>query len=125
MVAPGLPPGMKQTGRSAATRIVVLGNWARLAAAEFGCYHAFCCILTTRVRAVKANQMARCDVCGKGTAFGRNIRHKHAGRWERKAPKTTRTFKANVQKKAFVIDGQSLRLNVCTRCLRTQLKVSA
>ena len=49
--------------------------------------------------------MARCDVCGKGTAFGRNIRHKHSGRWERKAPRTNRTFKANVQNKTFVIDG--------------------
>ncbi len=69
--------------------------------------------------------MAKCDVCGKGTSFGRNIRHKHSGRWERRAPKTNRTFKANVQKKTFVIDGQRLRLNVCTRCLRTQLKITA
>jgi large subunit ribosomal protein L28 len=69
--------------------------------------------------------MARCHVCGKGTTFGRNIRHKHSGRWERKAPKTNRPFRANVQKKTFVIDGQAVRLNICTRCLRTQLKVTA
>ncbi len=69
--------------------------------------------------------MARCDVCGKGTRFGRNIRHKDAGRWGRKARKTNRSFKANVQKRTFVIDGQTIRLNVCTRCLRTQLKVTA
>jgi ribosomal protein L28 len=56
--------------------------------------------------------------------YGRNIRHKHAGRWERKAPRTNRVFKANVQKKTFVIDGKPVRLNVCTRCLRTQVKAA-
>ena len=69
--------------------------------------------------------MARCDVCGKGTTYGRNIRHKHAGRWERKAPRTNRTFKANVQKKTLTVAGVPLRLSICTRCLRTQLKATA
>ena len=69
--------------------------------------------------------MARCDVCGKGTTYGRNIRHKHAGRWERKAPRTNRTFKANVQKKTLTVAGIPLRLSICTRCLRTQLKATA
>lgn len=69
--------------------------------------------------------MARCDVCGKGTAFGRNIRHKHSGRWERKAPRTNRTFKANVQKKTFVFDGVPIRVKICTRCLRTMVKTRA
>ena len=66
--------------------------------------------------------MARCDLCGKTTAYGRNIRHKHSGRWERKAPKTNRTFKANVQNKTLVVEGIHLRLKICTRCLRTTLK---
>jgi large subunit ribosomal protein L28 len=68
--------------------------------------------------------LAKCDVCGKTTAFGRNIRHKHSGRWERKAPKTNRTFKVNVQNKTFYISGVPVRLKVCTRCLRTQLKTA-
>ncbi len=68
--------------------------------------------------------MAKCDVCGKGTTFGRNIRHKHSGRWERKAPRTNRVFRANVHKKTFLIEGRKVRLSVCTRCLRTQLKVA-
>lgn len=68
--------------------------------------------------------MARCDICSKGTVFGRNIRHRHAGRWERRAPKTNRTFKANVQKKTFVVDGMPFRVKVCTRCLRTYLKTA-
>ncbi len=68
--------------------------------------------------------MARCDVCGKTTTYGRNIRHKHSGRWERKAPRTNRTFKANVQNKTIWIEGISLRLKICTRCMRTHLKVA-
>ena len=69
--------------------------------------------------------MAKCDLCGKTTAYGRNIRHKHSGRWERKAPKTNRTFKANVQNKTLVVNGISLRFKICTRCLRTTLKATA
>ena len=69
--------------------------------------------------------MAKCDLCGKTTAYGRNIRHKHSGRWERKAPKTNRTFKVNVQNKTLVVNGISLRLKICTRCLRTTLKATA
>ena len=68
--------------------------------------------------------MAKCDVCGKGTSFGRNIRHKHSGRWERKAPRTNRTFKANIQKKNLIVGGVPLRLSICTRCLRTSLKTA-
>ena len=68
--------------------------------------------------------MARCDVCAKTTAYGRNIRHKHSGRWERKAPRTNRTFEPNVQNRTFRIEGISIRLKICTRCLRTMLKTA-
>ena len=66
--------------------------------------------------------MAKCDVCGRGTIFGRNIRHKHSGRWVRKAPRTNRVFRVNVQKRTLRLDGLALRLKICTRCLRTQAK---
>ncbi len=69
--------------------------------------------------------MAKCQVCGKGTRVGRNIRHKHAGRWERRAPKTPRVFKANIQKKTVIIGGQPRRLKVCTSCLSALLKKAA
>jgi len=68
--------------------------------------------------------VARCDVCGKSTAYGRNIRHKHSGRWERKAPRTNRTFKANVQNKTLMFQGVSVRIKICTRCLRSSLKTA-
>lgn len=66
----------------------------------------------------------KCDLCGKITAFGRNIRHRHTGRWERKAPRTNRTFKPNVHKQTLHVNGTAVRLNVCTRCLRTQSKAT-
>jgi large subunit ribosomal protein L28 len=67
---------------------------------------------------------AQCDLCGKGTAFGRNIRHRHSGRWQRKAPRTNRVYRANLHKQVVWRDGKQVKLTVCTRCLRTQLKVA-
>jgi large subunit ribosomal protein L28 len=66
----------------------------------------------------------KCEVCGKGTTFGRNIRHHHTGRWQRKAPRTNRTFEANVHIKTLTIKGVRRRYHVCTRCIRTNAKVS-
>ncbi len=63
-----------------------------------------------------------CDVCAKVTVFGRHIRHKHGGRWERKAPKKSRTLKPNVHKQRVWFGGESIRLNICTRCQRTLVK---
>jgi len=68
--------------------------------------------------------LAVCDLCGKGTTFGQNIRHKHSGRWERRAPKTSRRFRPNLHRKLVFRDGRLVRLTLCTRCLRTQTKVS-
>jgi large subunit ribosomal protein L28 len=67
----------------------------------------------------------KCEICGKGTTFGRNIRYQHSGKWERRAPRTNRVFKANVQTKSLTIGGKTRRFHICTRCLRSQLKVTA
>lgn len=64
----------------------------------------------------------KCDLCDKVTTFGRNIRHKHSGRWKRKAPRTSRTFKPNIHRHKVTVDGKTQRLNVCTACLRTMMK---
>lgn len=66
----------------------------------------------------------KCEICGKGTTFGNNIRHKHSGRWQRKAPVTNRMFKANVQVKTLTLGGETRRFHICTRCIRTSAKVS-
>ena len=58
----------------------------------------------------------------KKTAFGRRIRHKHSGAWERKAPKTRRQFKPYVQIKRMFIDGKWKRVKVDTNFLRTEMK---
>ena len=56
--------------------------------------------------------MAKCEMCGKGRQFGHNVSHSlHA---------TNRSWRPNVQKVKLLIDGQLKRMNVCTRCLRTQ-----
>jgi large subunit ribosomal protein L28 len=64
----------------------------------------------------------QCELCGKTPQFGRNIRHKHGGRWERKAPRTNRQFRPNVHKQRLFLNGGWQRLNVCTRCQRTVVK---
>lgn len=66
--------------------------------------------------------MAACNVCGKHTMFGRNIRHKSSGRWERKAHATSRTFEANIHKQRVERDGKFVKMAICTRCLRTETK---
>lgn len=53
----------------------------------------------------------KCDVCGKTKSFGNNVS------FSKKS--TNRDFRANVQKKRIVINGEAVRLNVCTRCMRT------
>jgi large subunit ribosomal protein L28 len=67
--------------------------------------------------------VAVCQVCHKHTVFGHNIRHKSSGRWERKAHRTQRTFAPNVHKQRVLIDGRPQRIAICTRCLRTTLKL--
>jgi ribosomal protein L28 len=56
--------------------------------------------------------------------FGRHIRHKHSGRWERKAPKKSRLFEQNAHVKRLFIDGKWVRMKVTTRDMRTLLKIA-
>jgi large subunit ribosomal protein L28 len=59
--------------------------------------------------------MAKCEKCGKGPQFGQNVSH------SKKA--TKRQFKPNIQRVKVEIDGQSRRMYLCTRCLRTMNKI--
>ncbi len=59
----------------------------------------------------------RCDICGKGSAFGRNVSHAHNV--------TPRRFQANIQRVKAVINGGVRRIRVCTRCLRSNRVVKA
>ena len=53
----------------------------------------------------------RCEICGKGPAFGRNVSHAHNV--------TRRRFLPNIQTVRAVVNGGIKRLRVCTRCIRS------
>ena len=53
----------------------------------------------------------RCEICGKGPAFGRNVSHAHNV--------TPRRFRAHIQRVRAVVNGGVKRIRVCTRCIRS------
>ena len=55
--------------------------------------------------------MAKCDVCGKGVAFGIKVSHSHR--------RSNRTWKPNVRKVRAVVNGSVKSMHVCTLCLRS------
>jgi large subunit ribosomal protein L28 len=59
----------------------------------------------------RTNVAGKCDICGKTKSFGNNVS------FSKKS--TNRDFRPNVQKKRLMINGEAVRLNVCTRCMRT------
>lgn len=52
----------------------------------------------------------RCDICGKGTAFGHNVSHAKN--------RTNRVWKPNLVQVRTLIEGTVLTVKVCTRCLK-------
>ena len=62
--------------------------------------------------------MARvCQICGKGSLNGNKISHAHNV--------SKRTWRPNLHVMRAVIDGQTKRVKVCTRCLRSGNVVKA
>ncbi len=59
----------------------------------------------------------RCDICGKGPQFGRNVSHAHNV--------TRRRFNPNLQTVRASVNGGTKRLKVCTRCIRSNRVVKA
>ena len=62
-----------------------------------------------------------CFHCGKGAIYGRSHTHHRGvagGRWKKKATKTSRLFKANLQPVEIVENGQNIRVQLCTKCLK-------
>lgn len=55
--------------------------------------------------------MAKCEICQKSAQFGHNVSHSHRA--------TKRRFNVNVHRVRIVMGGQTRRLWVCTRCMRT------
>ena len=52
-----------------------------------------------------------CQVCEKGLMTGHNVSHSNR--------KSSRVWAPNVQKVRIVVNGRPMRVNVCTRCLRS------
>lgn len=53
----------------------------------------------------------RCDICGKGPTAGNNVSHANNH--------TRRVWNANIQSIRIVVDGQRVRRNVCTKCIKS------
>ena len=53
----------------------------------------------------------QCEICGKGTTFGRNVSHAHNV--------TSRTWEPNLRRVRAAVGGVSKRIRVCARCLRS------
>ncbi len=56
--------------------------------------------------------MARiCDICGKGSLLGNRVSHAHNV--------SRREWRPNLHSVRAIVDGQTRRIKVCTRCLRS------
>ena len=51
-----------------------------------------------------------CEICGRGPQVGHNVSHAHN--------LTKRRWEINLQNMRVVIDGQTKRIKVCTRCIQ-------
>ncbi|MBI2857007.1 MAG: 50S ribosomal protein L28 [Chloroflexi bacterium] len=59
----------------------------------------------------------RCEVCGKTRVFGNNVSHSKRH--------TRRTWQPNTHRTVLSVKGDRVRVNICTRCLRTYHKSRA
>ena len=52
-----------------------------------------------------------CDICGKGKQFGHNVPFSQK--------KTAKVWKPNLQTKRLVLGSESVKVKICTQCMRT------
>ena len=57
----------------------------------------------------------RCEICKKGLQYGHNVSHSNR--------KSNRIWRPNIQKVRALRNGRVMRINVCTRCIRSGLVV--
>ncbi|MCU0662293.1 MAG: 50S ribosomal protein L28 [Myxococcota bacterium] len=53
----------------------------------------------------------KCEICGKGSMTGHSVSHSNI--------KTNRVTKPNLQRVKAVVNGEAVRVRVCTRCIRS------
>ena len=61
--------------------------------------------------------MAKCEICGKGTVFGIQVSHSHR--------RSNRTWKPNIRKVKAIVNGQTKKISVCTKCMRSDKVIRA
>lgn len=62
-----------------------------------------------------------CFHCGKRALFGRSHTHHRGvagGRWKKRAQKTQRIFKVNLQTVVVITKGHNERVQLCMKCLK-------
>ncbi len=62
-----------------------------------------------------------CFHCGKRSLYGRSHTHHRGvagGRWKKRAQKTQRIFKANLQSVVVLMKGENSRVKLCMKCLK-------
>lgn len=65
--------------------------------------------------------MARCYVSGKKSMYGRTHTHHRGvagGRWKKRAQKTNRVFKPNLQTVTIMEDGAKKRVKLATKVIK-------
>ena len=75
------------------------------------CYYVSRCFEKQLRNGKEVQQMAKCDVCGKGVVFGIKVSHSHR--------RSNRSWKPNVKRVKAIVDGTPCHVYVCTRCLRS------
>lgn len=58
----------------------------------------------------------KCDICGKTPQFGHNVSHSKR--------RTNRYWLPNIHSVTIAIEGKPKKMNLCTRCLRSQHKLA-
>jgi large subunit ribosomal protein L28 len=58
-----------------------------------------------------------CDICGKGPVFGHNVSHANN--------KTRKVWYPNLHKVTAIRGGKTIRMKICSRCLRSGLITKA
>ncbi|MGB5925381.1 MAG: 50S ribosomal protein L28 [Dehalococcoidia bacterium] len=58
----------------------------------------------------------KCEICGKQVKFGCSVSHSKQH--------TRRQWLPNIQRTTIMVEGRKRKVNICTRCLRTQYKAA-
>lgn len=61
--------------------------------------------------------MAKCEICSKDVHFGIKVSHSHR--------RSNKMWKANIRRVRVMQNGTAKTVNVCTRCLRSNLVTRA